>query len=135
MTMHRHKEAFMLMRYWCDGEHPELIWNSRDGITPFSVRCHSCQLTAYHVDWHRDLYAPDYNPPLGDRYFRDGLPEEAAAIMRHRIEALRPDFPIDPDQETALIADARAGRLHEFQPGWPLLATRGTDNDTLPTKG
>jgi hypothetical protein len=38
-TKHNHGEAFALMTYRCDaGCHTEVIWNSRDGVTPFIVR-------------------------------------------------------------------------------------------------
>ena len=35
---HNHKEAYMLMNYRCECGHHELIWNSRDGVTPFPFR-------------------------------------------------------------------------------------------------
>jgi len=39
---HRHVEAFCLMHYACDCGHHEVIWNSRDGVTPFTAPCPSC---------------------------------------------------------------------------------------------
>lgn len=40
---YRHAEAFCLMTYLCKGcGHREVIWNSRDGVTPFAATCPSC---------------------------------------------------------------------------------------------
>lgn len=37
-----HKEAYLLMNYRCECGHHELIWNSRDGVTPFTLSCPNC---------------------------------------------------------------------------------------------
>lgn len=67
---HIFSEAFMLMRYACDAcGHNEMIWNSRDGITPFSVGCRKCNKLANHIDWEGDIYAPDFRPQSGARIF------------------------------------------------------------------
>jgi len=131
-----HSEGFKLMQYACPSGHVELIWNSRDGVTPFGIRCRFCPdptpQTAQHVRWHEDAFSMSYNPPRGHRYFRDGRPEEAAAIMRARIERMREEYPCTPEEEAELIRSARDGDDGgEFQHGWPMLVTRGDDNDTL----
>lgn len=114
----------MLMVYRCsDCGHQETIWNSRDGVTPFGVACPSCNDgNMRHVDWWRDAYAPSHQLRPGQRYFRDGTPEEAAAIMRHRLEMLvGGPYEVGPDKAAELIELARDGREGEFQPGWPKL--------------
>lgn len=120
---HKHGEAFMLMTYACKCGHRETIWNSRDGATPFCTGCPSCcggMSPLQHVQWSRDTYAPDHRPHLGQRFWRDGTPEDAEMIMRRRIEALRFEYPITPEHEDELLAYARNGD-GEFQVGWPLL--------------
>ena len=119
---HTHGEAFMIMWYACKCGHRERIWNSRDGVTPFGALCPSCGGTMSHVDWGRDEYAPDHKPARYQRYWRDGTPDEAEAIMRRRIEGMR-GGPYEASSEVVeeLIASARAGE-NEFQPGWPMLS-------------
>jgi hypothetical protein len=74
---HNHAEAFMLMRYVADdGSEEELIWNSRDGVTPFVISLRSGK-QATHKDWTGDRYLPGHKPQPGDRIFVD-LTEEAA---------------------------------------------------------
>lgn len=127
---HTFGEAFMLMRYACrDCGKNELIWNSRDGITPFGVGCsrEDCDGTMNHIDWRGDLYAPAYKPSPGERFFRDGTPDEAAAIMQRRIDMTRDQYPVTPEYERELVEGARNAHatgdqnFHEFQKGWPTL--------------
>lgn len=141
---HRHAEAFKLMAYRCDlCATSEIIWNSRDGVTPFCVACAACGMgEANHVDWALDVYAPDHRLLKGQRYFRDGLREEARAIMRRRLELGRgtayaipeEDWPAFIDRAVeghAIEVDGERVPMGEFQPGWPMLVVAGTDADTL----
>lgn len=122
---HIHGEAFMLMWYECEScVHKERIWNSRDGVTPFGCACPSCGGTLYHKRWSADEYAPKYELRRGQRFWRDGTPDEAEAIMRFRIEKLRKQYPLSPGKEATLIADARSGKSDEFQAGWPALGSK-----------
>lgn len=59
---HNHAEAFCLMWYQCkDCGAKERIWNSRDGVTPFGMRCPSCgRADYYHTYFGSDLYAPNW---------------------------------------------------------------------------
>jgi hypothetical protein len=114
----------------------ETIWNSRDGVVPFGVDCvavakedraalncplvsvhllnarvgggvlPACGGEALHVDWHADACAPEYDPTPGERYFRDGLPAEARAIMRARIERMRGEYPISDEEAAELVRRA-----------------------------
>lgn len=120
---HQHGEAFMLMAYTCPCGHRETIWNSRDGVTPFALGCPSCgQLTLEHVEWRRDAYAPDHKLHHEQRFWRDGTPDEAEAIMRRRIERMKDQYPISPERAQDLIREAReGGDSGEFQKGWPTL--------------
>jgi len=72
-------EAFCLMRYRCETcMHTEILWNSRDGVTPFSITCPECEKAGRpltlsnglmsHVDWDQDLCYPDYLPGKGESF-------------------------------------------------------------------
>lgn len=122
---HRHGEAFMLMTYVCRNcVHREVIWNSRDGVTPFGMSCPSCgQPDLLHSNWSGDVYAPDHKLHRGQRFWRDGTPDEAEAIMRRRIERMKESYPLEPGEAEKLIEAARSGTGdgHEFQKGWPMI--------------
>lgn len=84
---HDYSEAFMLMTYQSDdGTIKELIWNSRDGITPFCVDTRDGQQMMQHVEWRRDEYRPDYKPPSGSRIFVNLTIERAKEKRRHYVE-------------------------------------------------
>lgn len=118
---HAHNEAFKLMTYACVCGHRETIWNSRDGVTPFGMECQSCGgMYLRHIDWKSDVYAPDHQLHKDQRFWRDGTPDEAEAIMRRRIEAYRDEHPCTPEKEADLIRIAREGE-GEFRQGWPML--------------
>ncbi len=118
---HAFGEAFMLMWYSCECGHREQIWNSRDGVTPFALSCPKCGGMLSHVQWRNDIYAPNHKLQPGQRFWRDGTPDEAEAIMRRRIERMQEAFPCTPEQASELISQARGGTAHEFQAGWPML--------------
>jgi hypothetical protein len=87
--MPNHKEAFCLMWYACKCGHRERIWNSRDGVTPFGCTCPSCAGIMDHVNWRDDEPAPNHKLTVGQRFWRDGTPNEAEAIMRRRLEKVK----------------------------------------------
>lgn len=132
----RHAEAFKLMIYQCQQcGYAERIWNSRDGVTPFGVGCRHCGDDAMHTSWRSDQYLPDHDPKPGDRYFRDGLPEEARAFFRSRLErGLGTPYEVPREEWDKWITEALSDAHGEFQPGWPRLVVRGTDADTLPVR-
>ena len=107
-----HGEAFCLMSYVSDdGKHGELLWNSRDGITPFVIHSRDgVEMT--HVDWQSDVRAPHFRPPPGMRIFVDMDEELAAERARERVEQWwdRPDYPLSarfPDKASAIAAFAK----------------------------
>ena len=127
-----HAEAFKLMTYGCQGcGFREVIWNSRDGVTPFGVDCRRCGEGSLHIEWGRDVYAPDHNPARGDRYFRDGLLAEARAIMRRRLESGKGTAYEVPEETWESYMPTGTTEDGEFQLGWPMLVVRGTDADAL----
>lgn len=115
-------DAFRLMWYVCkECGHKERIWNSRDGVTPFGCGCPSCGGDLYHDNWGADTYAKNHKLVHGQRFWRNGTPDEAESIMRKRIESYRNDYPMTSEAETDLIAQCRSGECNEFQHGWPML--------------
>ena len=142
-TEFKHKEAFCLMWYACVGRigfeegcgHKERAWNSRDGVTPFTLLCPSCDGLLEHSAWEEDERSPDHKPRGGQLIFRDGTPDEALEIMRLRFQGgpatLIPSPPPEKEQERLLLSayDTCSGRIaegdirfmNEFQPGWPQL--------------
>lgn len=74
-----HPEAFWLMTYRSDdGTETEVVWNSRDGVTPFVIRLRSGK-QATHV-MRLAVRAPDYTPPPGSRMFVDLTPRRATDL-------------------------------------------------------
>ena len=77
--MCNHPEAFCLMLYRCAAcKAMEVLYNSRDGVTPFSIDCrneacnqHSdhmgCPMT--HVEWKLDTRMLNFKPWPGMRIF------------------------------------------------------------------
>lgn len=126
---HHHVEAFCLMWYACGHcGHAERIWNSRDGVTPFGTQCPSCGPSQNagsvlkHVAWNLDEYAPNHKPHRWQKFWRDGTPDEAEAFMRQRIARFRgTQYERSAEASAELIRQARAGEIHEFQQGWPML--------------
>lgn len=125
---HAHAEAFCLMWYQCRNRlcgHRERIWNSRDGVTPFGMGCPSCGGSELlHAYFASDVYAPEHKLHHGQRFWRDGTPDEAAAIMRKRIEAsMGTDWECTPEKAAMLIASARNpnDEHSEFRRGWPMI--------------
>lgn len=123
-TKYKHGEAFALMIYSCVCGHREIMWNSRDGVTPFCLGCPSCGMpTLQHTDFRLDACTPKHKLHHGQRFWRDGTPDEAEAIMRRRLDMMKDSYPLSDNDATNLISDSRAGKISEFQKGWPMLDT------------
>jgi len=120
----QHAEAFNLMKYRCEKcGHVETIWNSRDGVTPFTVTCVSCRAgSMVHFDWRGDVRAPEYVPQPGQYIWVD-MPESLKApLARWRI-ALAEGTPAEvPPERRAEIIKAILEGFHEGEPWiiqWP----------------
>lgn len=86
----KHAEAFRIMTYRCSCGHSERLWNSRDGVTPFSIPCPSCKdgMGMVHVDWQNDVFCPLYRPSAGERYFADMTRERAREFANQNADYL-----------------------------------------------
>lgn len=122
MSEHTFGEAFKLMTYACACGHQEVVWNSRNGVTPFGMTCPSCgQASLQHINWRGDVHAPEHKLHRGQRFWRDGTPDEAETIMRRRLEKSKETYPCPPEVAERLIAEARDGTSDEFRRGWPMI--------------
>jgi hypothetical protein len=135
---YQHAEAFCLMKYRSDdGTEEELIWNSRDGVTPFTVTLRSGK-TATHVDWQSDRRIPDYEPPAGSRTFVDLTPERAREIAERIVDQYlsNPELGDDLRQQLGTrdqaIAELTAGYL---RPGAPDIVEVAQDSAEEASRG
>lgn len=118
MDAYHHKEAYCLMEYRCKAcGISEILWNSRDGVTPLYIASRCCGGEAVHVNWQNDQCVPGFQPPLGSRVFRDISPLEAGEAMRQRIEFMRGQYPISDADVERLVAQAEEAARE--QPGAP----------------
>lgn len=69
---YKHAEAFCLMTYKCEkcGK-SEVVWNSRDGVTPFIIKCELCGGNMQHINFGGDVRSKNYIPKVGQRVFID----------------------------------------------------------------
>jgi len=117
--MSEYKEAFCLMKYQSDdGEVIELIWNSRDGVTPFviSARDGSRQMT--HVDWQLDESRPHHVPQLGDRIFIDHTEETAQKEAEQYVERWWNSEQIPMKEHPVFKPLGKDGSIHKFTKDW-----------------
>lgn len=78
---HKHPEAHCLMQYQCEScKDIEIIWNSRNGVTPFIVRCRKCGGSMQHIRWHADTPMPNL------RMFVDQTPERLRESLRQYVD-------------------------------------------------
>lgn len=85
----QHKEAFCLMEYHCTKcANVELVWNSRDGVTPFTIDCPKCGEMAQHDNWHKDQFKPGHelDMQIGERYFLDLKKEKLIEYKKKMID-------------------------------------------------
>lgn len=93
-----HREAFCLMKYRSDdGSEEEMLWNSRDGVTPFCIRSRNGEKMMSHVEWNKDTFIIDFDPPPGMRVFVDATldlvtPDLEAYIEKFWHQGMRKTF-------------------------------------------
>ena len=83
-----HKEAFCIMQYRSqDGTEAEQLWNSRDGVTPFSITSRNGK-PMLHDDWQKDACEPTFTPPSGMRIFVDATEELVRDQLNKYVEKI-----------------------------------------------
>ncbi len=85
----QHQEAFCLMLYKCkDCGAIEILWNSRDGVTPFGINCRNkkCKEGMQHNHWQLDTRIVDFKPYDGMRVFVDLTEEKCLKYLRKRVD-------------------------------------------------
>lgn len=97
-TTYAHKEAFCLMYYESKAKNGFMVWNSRDGVTPFTVFEDGVEYN--HTHWFLDRRLvpeiPQHMDYLnrhillpGHRIFRDTTPEEAREYAIKRLASAK----------------------------------------------
>lgn len=116
---HNHAEAFRLMRYVCeDCGYSEIVWNSRDGVTPFGMMCRRCRsINMMHHNWDKDVYAPDHIPHQGQGIWID-MPES----LKPTLARMRAAVFEGPDEERESLIQAL---IEDMGPGTPWLIRWG----------
>lgn len=130
---HAHGEAFHLMRYRSDdGLEEETLWNSRDGVTPFVISNKDRTKSMTHVDWGKDVYAPDHVPKPGDRVFADMTPEHSAVLAAEHVERYweDPRFPMKDVFESKEMAVAKFAKEFVGEGDQPVILVV-TENDDM----
>lgn len=84
---YKHAEAFCLMLYQCQGcFHREVLWNSRDGVTPFGTSCPTCGAqNLLHTDFASDWCVPEHQPHFGQRVWISMTEQRAIEIARIQV--------------------------------------------------
>ena len=114
---HQFPEAFYLMRYECqDCGHHEMLWNARDGVTPFGCECPACGgQNMLHTDWHEDEYAPDHCPEPGQGVWIDTPPQLIPVMVRLALHLYREETGEDPPAGLVKALEK------QYEPGTPYL--------------
>ncbi len=133
MRTYAQPEAFAVMGYQREsGVGPvELIWNSRNGVTPFC--CHSAdgKHLLQHVNWSHDRCVPTYKPKVGSRIFVDATPEYVLDATIRKVEewwikhGMSQRFPSQADAVRELA-------IHEYNSGIPprcIVVDEASDKD------
>ena len=69
-ALYIHAEAFMVLYYGCNScQKIEAIWNSRDGVTPFTIGCPHCGGRMIDITPKDNPAQPDYVPGPDMRVF------------------------------------------------------------------
>lgn len=126
-------DAYVVLLYRSiDGAEEEEVWNSRDGVTPYTITLRSGR-PAVHVNWTQGVPRPSYAPPPGSRVFVDlteDIARENATAFVKRIwdddgaEGMlaRNQFATPADMVETMIADIQPGEpalVVVPKEGWP----------------
>lgn len=80
---HSHTEAFCLMLYECEYcGFWEILYNTRDGATPFVISCRICGKEQSHAAFFLDKFISYFKPYKGMRVFVDLTKEKAIEMHK-----------------------------------------------------
>lgn len=88
LRQYENGSAYCLMLYACSScLHREVLWNSRDGITAFSIVCPTCgKTTLSHSQFAHDWCVPEHVPHEGQRVWIDMTKERATELAQIQIK-------------------------------------------------
>jgi hypothetical protein len=104
---YQHVEAFCLMHYACKCGHQEVMWNSRDGVTPFTTRCPSCGQPELTHTMRGMQRRPDHTPHKGQRVWIDMTRERAEQFARQRLNVMG----VTPENDAPGMFETRVKRI------------------------
>ena len=116
-----YRKAYCLMKYQSEDQViTEILWNSRDGVTPFIIPAKDGETRLQHVEFEKDELAIWHVPAIGSRIFKD-QPFEVwieKEIQRTRRFWDHPDFAhlVAQYQTPEKLVIASAGEFRKGQP-------------------
>lgn len=123
-------EAYCIMTYQCENQacgKEERIWNSRDGVTPFTIGCRYCGGMASHVRWNEDRRVVNYKPKPGERIFINMTEEMARVLAEKRVD----QFKGTPYERTGQERDETIEQLTMNFTGGPTLVEVKASTDDM----
>lgn len=92
-----HAEAFCWMEYFGKANNGRgtisvRIYNSRDGVTPFILRCEQFEMDLQHVHWQGDIRNVEYLPKKGDLIWRDITKQDVEKMSKRVLEQRREEL-------------------------------------------
>lgn len=129
----------MHMTYASDTGEVLVIWNSRDGVTPFGCAHPETGASLTHVRWNEDRYDPNHVPAVGDWIWVDLHDENAMAKAVAFVERwwddhdmpMREHGHFNPDGADGPEAKMRAARIYWESVTQADAAERGPEPDLV----
>ena len=115
---YKHVEAFCLMNYECEAcGHRQVIWNSRDGVTPFTTSCEKCGKAATHVRFNEDKRVPNHVLQPGDLYFDDLKLKEYIPLAIKRLDQFDgTEYEVPQEEKYKKAVDMASEEWHKGMP-------------------
>ena len=95
------------MQYACKCGYAEVIWNSRDGVTPFCLACPSCgRPELHHVNFRGDVYMPEHVPHNGQRVWVSMTEERATSLAIRNVARVKKESGVDYSERIPSLAES-----------------------------
>lgn len=119
----KHCEAYCCMTYKCDKcNEEERIWNSRDGVTPFIIRC-KCGGEMQHINFAKDERILNRVPEDEERVFSTMTYKDKKRMAKERAENLIKIGYKKPKDKNKLIKQLIREYNEEYKREMPVLIT------------